>query len=150
MFWIIVPIAMLLSVALIVMVLLQPSKGGGMGGAFGALGSSLGSTFGSRRTLDFLAKGTTWVAGALAVLCILANLAIKSGVGSSSVDRNTPVTQGASTGNAPASVPVTPPGGAQPGAQQAAPAPDAGKPADVQAKPADVQAKPVEPKPAGK
>jgi preprotein translocase subunit SecG len=72
-FWFIVVLVIILSAALIVMVLLQPSKGGGMGGSFGGLSTTLGSTFGSRRTLDFLAKGTTWVAGAIGLLCILVN-----------------------------------------------------------------------------
>jgi preprotein translocase subunit SecG len=102
-FWIIVGLAILLSAVLIVMVLLQPSKGGGIGSAFGSLGTQLGSTFGSRRTLDFLAKGTTWTAGALAVLCILANVFF--------VPRSqgpTPVTSGAPTAPAPTNVPTLP------------------------------------------
>lgn len=74
MFWFILILTLLISVALIVMVLLQPSKGGGMTSAFGSLGTSLGSTFGSRRTLDFLAKGTAWAAGILAVLSLIANM----------------------------------------------------------------------------
>lgn len=74
MFWVILTIALLLAVALIVMVLLQPSKGGGITAAFGGIGGSLGSTFGQRRTLEFLGKATTWTAGAIAALCIIANL----------------------------------------------------------------------------
>lgn len=73
-FYAILIITLLLAVSLIIMVLLQPSKGGGASGAFGGLGSTLGSTFGSRRTLDFLAKGTVWVAGVIAVLAILSNM----------------------------------------------------------------------------
>lgn len=74
MFWVILTIALLLSVALIVMVLLQPSKGGGITAAFGGIGGSIGSTFGQRRTLEFLGKATTWTAAGIALLCILANL----------------------------------------------------------------------------
>lgn len=77
-FWIVVPLAILMSVVLVVFVLLQPSKGGGIGGAFGNLNSQLGSTFGSRRTLDFLARGTTWLAGSLGALCLLANMFLGS------------------------------------------------------------------------
>lgn len=67
-------LCVIIAVALIIMVLLQPSKSGSVGGAFGALNSSLGSTFGSRRTLDFLSKATTYGAIALAVLCLSANI----------------------------------------------------------------------------
>src|SRR3954452_19375309 len=90
-FWFIVALVILLSIALIVMVLLQPSKGGGMGGSFGGLSTQLGSTFGSRRTLDFLAKGTTWVAGGIGLLCILVN-AFLIPKGTTTI---TPVTTGA-------------------------------------------------------
>ncbi len=145
MFAIIALFAILLSIILIVMVLLQPSKSGSMGGAFGTLGSTLGSTFGSRRTLDFLAKGTTWVAGTLALLCLLANFFLSSG--SSAGSGNAPATQGAATSGVPDRVPVAPAPGAG-GAPAGAPA-GGGQPANVQAKPAQVQAKPAAPKPAG-
>ncbi len=72
-FWFILIVSLLLSAALITMVLLQPSKGGGLGASFGGFGGTLGSTFGTRRTLDFLAKGTTWVAIAIALLAIITN-----------------------------------------------------------------------------
>jgi len=55
-----------------VMVLLQASKGGGLAGTFG--GAGMGTMFGSRRTADFLSKGTWWLAGALAVLALVINL----------------------------------------------------------------------------
>jgi preprotein translocase subunit SecG len=104
-FWIIVVLTMVLAVALIAMVLLQPSKGGGIGSAFGTLGTQLGSTFGSRRTLDFLAKGTTWVAAAIAVLCILANAFFVP-----RVTRPTPVTSGAAATPTAPVVPALPQG----------------------------------------
>lgn len=96
MFWIILTITLVLSLALIIMVLLQPSKGGGITAAFGGIGGTLGSTFGQRRTLEALGKGTTYMAIAIATLCIVANLFFipqtpQRGVG--------PVTQGASAPN---------------------------------------------------
>jgi preprotein translocase subunit SecG len=132
MFWVIVGLVIILSVMLIIMVLLQPSKsGGGMGAAFGSLGTQLGSTFGSRRTLDFLAKGTTWAAGILALLCIIANLAFVPKAGKGGL---VPVTQGAKQTAPPAqtlplntaqpSAPATQGGGtqgAQPQGNQPAP-----------------------------
>ena len=74
MFWIILTLALVLSIAMIVMVLLQPSKGGGITAAFGGIGGTLGSTFGQRRTLEALGKGTTYLAIGVAALCLLANL----------------------------------------------------------------------------
>lgn len=125
-FWIVVPIAILMSVVLVVFVLLQPSKGGGVGGAFGNLNSQLGSTFGSRRTLDFLAKGTTWLAASLGALCLLANMFLGGTL--RDTGHKTLPTQGntAIPTAPPASTPPAPPpsrpggGGAQP---QQAPSP---------------------------
>lgn len=57
---------------LMVIVLLQSSKGGGLAGTFG--GAQLGTMFGSRRTADFLSKATWWLAGTLVVLTLLINL----------------------------------------------------------------------------
>lgn len=74
MFWIILTITLILSLAMIIMVLLQPSKGGGITAALGGIGGTLGSTFGQRRTLEALGKGTTYVAIAIATLCIVANI----------------------------------------------------------------------------
>lgn len=102
-FWIILTITLLLSVVLIAMVLLQPSKGGGLTGAFGGIGGSLGSTFGARRTLEALGKGTTWTAILIAVLCLVANMFF---VPKTSNDTQVPVTSGA---NAPANAPVVVP-----------------------------------------
>jgi preprotein translocase subunit SecG len=135
-FWIILVVVMVLAVVLIGMVLLQPSKGGGIGSAFGTLGTQLGSTFGSRRTLDFLAKGTTWVAGGIAVLCILANAFFVP-----RVSRPTPVTQGQSaTPTTVPAAPTLPQGGASApatGGQQPAAQPNAAQPEATQSQTPD-------------
>ena len=132
MFVLVIALVLILSVLLIVMVLLQPSKSGGVGGAFGNLGASLGSTFGSRRTLDFLAKGTTWVAAALGVVCIAANLFIST---SDTAQGNNPVTTGKNATPQATPAPVIPNN-----AQGAAPAP---APAGAQNAPAGGQEAPV-------
>ena len=121
-FWIILVLALILSVAMIVMVLLQPSKGGGITAAFGGIGGTLGSTFGQRRTLEALGKGTTYIAITIAVLCLMANLFFvpRSGgtsAAASSVTEGAPATTiqsapGPGTGlntdpNAESSVPAT-------------------------------------------
>ena len=74
MFWVILILALILSVVLIAMVLLQPSQGGGITAAFGGIGGTLGSTFGQRRTLEALGKWTTYFAVGIAALCLVANL----------------------------------------------------------------------------
>ncbi len=115
-FWVVVVLSLLLAVVLIAMVLLQPGKSGGMGGAFGALGSQLSSTFGSRRTLDMLAKWTTYVALALGVVCIVANVFLMP---KSQGPTLNPVTTGSNAAPPPV---VPPPGGAVPAPSQEAPA----------------------------
>ncbi len=73
MYTLLVLLATIIAIVLIVMVLLQSSKGGGLAGTFGGVGG-MGTMFGSRRTADFLSKGTWWLAGALAVLALVINL----------------------------------------------------------------------------
>jgi preprotein translocase subunit SecG len=73
MYTLLVLVATIVAILLIVIVLLQSSKGGGLAGTFGGAGN-VGAMFGSRRTADFLSKGTWWLAGALAVLAIVINL----------------------------------------------------------------------------
>ena len=64
----------LIAVVLMIVVLMQASKGEGLSGTFGGAGGSMGSMFGTRRTADFLSKATWWLGGSLAVLAIVVNL----------------------------------------------------------------------------
>jgi len=73
MYSILVLIASIAAVLLIIVVLMQSSKGGGLSGTFGG-GGGMSSMFGTRRTADFLSKATWWLAGAVAILAIVANL----------------------------------------------------------------------------
>ncbi len=70
MFSFLVAIEVIISIFLIIVVLMQASKGGGLAGTFG--GANIGAVFGVRRTADFLSKLTT----ALAVAFLLLSLAI--------------------------------------------------------------------------
>jgi preprotein translocase subunit SecG len=72
MYTLLVLIATIIAILLVIMVLLQASKGGGLAGTFG--GAGMGTMFGSRRTADFLSKSTWWLAGTLAVLALVINL----------------------------------------------------------------------------
>ena len=54
------------SVLLVLIVLVQNSKGGGLASGF----SSSNQVLGVRKTTDFLEKATWWLAGSVIVLCI--------------------------------------------------------------------------------
>ena len=74
MYTLLVFIASFIAILLMIVVLMQASKGDGLSGTFGAAAGSMGSMFGTRRTADFLSKATWWLAGSLAVLAIAINL----------------------------------------------------------------------------
>lgn len=65
--------SVIISGILIVAVLLQSSKGGGLAGSFGGTGT-FGTVFGTRRTADFLSKTTWWLGGILITLSLVINL----------------------------------------------------------------------------
>ena len=62
-------IHILVCIVLIVSILLQAGKGGGLSGAFGGVGSA-GTVFGSTGTATFLGKVTTYVAVVFCLTCI--------------------------------------------------------------------------------
>jgi len=72
MYNLLIAISVIISTLLIVIILMQASKGTGLAGTFG--GSNVGSVFGTRRTADFLSKSTWWLAGVLVILAIVVNL----------------------------------------------------------------------------
>ena len=55
---------------LIVSILLQSSKGGGLAGMFGGGGGGMGSVFGGRGAASFLAKVTMWLGVSFAITSI--------------------------------------------------------------------------------
>jgi len=91
-------IAVIVAVILIIMILMQSSKGGGLAGTFGGAGN-IGTMFGSRRTADFLSKGTWWLAGTLIVLTIIINLFFLPGQSTS--DQRESIIQRSQGGNVP-------------------------------------------------
>ena len=112
MYSLLITIAIILCVFLVIIVLLQSSKGSGLAGTFGG-GGNLGSAFGTRRTADFLSRATWWLGGAVLVIAILINLFFLPGQMTS--DQRESIIQGASQQRA---VPTTP---ALPEAQTAEP-----------------------------
>ncbi|MDP4173469.1 MAG: preprotein translocase subunit SecG [Bacteroidota bacterium] len=74
MYTLLVSLAVIVGVVLIIAVLLQSSKGGGLAGGIVGGAGSIGTMFGARRTADFLSKATWWLAGSLVVIILLINL----------------------------------------------------------------------------
>ncbi len=66
----------LVSVVLIVAILIQNSKGGGLDASFGGQAQQL---FGAARSTDFIEKATWVLAGTLMVLCVVAVLTVGTG-----------------------------------------------------------------------
>jgi len=72
MFGLLIAIEIIISIFLIIVVLMQASKGGGLAGTFG--GAQMGTMFGVRRTADFLSKSTTVLATIFIALSLIINL----------------------------------------------------------------------------
>lgn len=73
MYSLLITISVIIAVLLVIVILLQASKGSGLAGTFGG-GAQLGSMFGSRRTADFLSRATWWLGGSMMVVAIIINL----------------------------------------------------------------------------
>ena len=72
MFNILMTVEIFVSILLVVVVLMQASKGGGLAGTFG--GGNVGMVFGVRRTADFLMKSTQILAIAFGALALIINM----------------------------------------------------------------------------
>jgi preprotein translocase subunit SecG len=81
MFWFFIAVEIVVSILLIVAILMQSSKGGGLAGTFG--GGQVGMMFGVRRTADFLTRSTQILAVIFGVLALLINIAFLPRAGSS-------------------------------------------------------------------
>ncbi|HUX60559.1 MAG TPA: preprotein translocase subunit SecG [Ignavibacteriaceae bacterium] len=106
----------IISVFLMIIILMQASKGDGLSGNFGA-GSGMGTMFGTRRTADFLSKATWWLAGSIAVLAIVVNLFFLPG--QSSAAQREKIIQG--SGRQVPQTPSLPPQTSAPAQQNQAP-----------------------------
>jgi preprotein translocase subunit SecG len=109
----------LIAAALVGVVLMQRSEGGGLG-----IGSSPGGAFGARGAADFMTRATKWLAVMFVLLSIvLAALAVRetsvSGV-SSTLDRDVQGTPGGTPDLL--ADPVAPPAGTAPAPAQPSPA----------------------------
>jgi preprotein translocase subunit SecG len=99
MFGFLVAVEILVSILLMVVILMQSSKGGGLAGTFGS--SSMGTTFGVRRTADFLSRATTILASVFIGLALIINFFFLPG----SADTGESVIQSGTPTQAPAPVP---------------------------------------------
>jgi preprotein translocase subunit SecG len=72
MFTLMIAVELIISILLILAVLMQSSKGGGLAGSFG--GGNVGVVFGVRRTADFLTRATQILAGAFLLLALVINI----------------------------------------------------------------------------
>ena len=72
MYTLLMTLSTIIAIFLVIVILLQSSKGGGLAGTLG--GANMGTMFGTRRTADFLSRATWWLAGIVAILTIVANL----------------------------------------------------------------------------
>ena len=68
-------IIIVISIFLILIVLVQNSKGGGLAAGF----TSSNQYMGVRKTADFLEKATWTLASGLLVLCVISSIALRSG-----------------------------------------------------------------------
>ncbi|MCX6136853.1 MAG: preprotein translocase subunit SecG [Ignavibacteriales bacterium] len=81
MYTFLVALEIFVSILLVVVVLMQNSKGGGLAGSFG--GGNIGTVFGVRRTADFLTRATTILATTFLVLTLVINIFFLPGKGKS-------------------------------------------------------------------
>jgi preprotein translocase subunit SecG len=72
MFWFLIGIEIIIAILIIIAVLMQSSKGGGLAGTFG--GGQMGTMFGVRRTADFLSKFTSILAAIFITLSLVINI----------------------------------------------------------------------------
>ena len=72
MFGFLIALEVVTAVLLILVILMQASKGGGLAGTFG--GGSAGAVFGIRRTADFLIRATQVLAALFIFLSLIINI----------------------------------------------------------------------------
>jgi preprotein translocase subunit SecG len=72
---IIIAVHMIVCVLMVLLVLVQSDKGGGLAGAFGGMGG-VNTVFGGRGTATVLTKATTWFAFGFIAICLLLNILV--------------------------------------------------------------------------
>lgn len=126
MFGVLIGFEIIVSILLILVILMQSSKGGGLAGTFG--GASVGMMFGVRRTADFLTNATQILAIAFGLIALIVNIFFlpRTSVVPESILQRGPEGRPAPTMQLPENLPSTEPPQQQqqaPAGQQQAPAP---------------------------
>jgi preprotein translocase subunit SecG len=117
-------IHVLISLGLIVVVLLQSGKGGGLAGAFGG-GGGMGAVFGGQAAATFLTKATRYLATAFMVTALAMALLVKTrheGTVASEVQNLEPVPASAAGDVVPVEGMIEPAPEGLPGADEGEPA----------------------------
>ncbi|MFD1629347.1 preprotein translocase subunit SecG [Pseudopedobacter beijingensis] len=99
-------IAILVSILLVLIVLVQNPKGGGLTSGF----SSSNNIMGVQRTGDFLEKGSWGLAIALFVLSVLINVSLTGGSGKSGAKMDSKIQEQIDKTTVPSSLPAMPQG----------------------------------------
>lgn len=119
MFTVFIVLIGIIAALLVLIVLVQNSKGGGLAGEFGGMGAT--QMFGVKRTTDLLEQITWGLAGALAVLALVSHLFVSTPTTSEGINSvNVEKAQSRSLPAAPAPAPTTTPAPATTPAQQPA------------------------------
>lgn len=84
MFGFLIGVEVVIAILLVIAILMQSSKGGGLAGTFG--GGQVGSMFGVRRTADFLIKATQLLALLFGALALIINIMFLPRTGSANVE----------------------------------------------------------------
>ncbi|HEY5614660.1 MAG TPA: preprotein translocase subunit SecG [Bacteroidota bacterium] len=107
MYTVFIVVEIIISVLMIITILMQASKGGGLAGSLG--GSNIGTVFGVRRASDFLSKTTTILATLFMVLALFINLTVlPRGEQQESVIQSVPPPSTLPPSSAPATQPSQP------------------------------------------
>ena len=117
MFYLLTVLILVASIALVLLVIVQKSKGGGLASPF----ASTNNIMGVRKTTDVLEKTTWWLFGIVAVLCIVSTHFLGTGTDASDKTQQT-LEQNAAKAAAPTALPALG-GGAAPAGQSAPQAP---------------------------
>ncbi len=112
MYSVLIAIEIIVGIFLIIAVLLQAGRGGGLAGAFG--GAGFGTVFGVRRTADFLSKATITLGAIFLLLAVIINLFFLPGRTPESVRES--IIQQRAKSVPPVSVPAPQPVQSQPAA----------------------------------
>lgn len=115
MFYLLTALILVVSIAMVLLVIVQKSKGGGLASPF----ASTNNIMGVRKTTDVLEKATWWCFGLVAVLCIASTHFL--GTTSDEASKTQEVLEKNATKAAPAALPNLG-GGAAPTAPATAPA----------------------------